>query len=334
MLRNLFARNRRLPIVPGNARCEHIQPRLLSYLDRALDPVERSLIEKHLRQCASCRTELAEFQRAEEALGGAAAAMASPGDLRPEFYARLAASRRAPSRIRWGYAVPVAVCAGLLLLLVRFVPTRMAPDSGPMGDPASRQIARIETRPLHRSRNDAAIHNLTLKSANPTASIAKADTQGSRRWNFRSRAHGKLQVALRRKRLPTVQETYRVAALLQEERRKTAGLVDKVSSALTTLTDTSSLSFTAADYSMPGDSQADRGSKAAKLDLAKSESKAKVVLSNFEAETELHVSDENRDFMASTHIDTSASLRAIRETVRVDDNNESAQETVELPALP
>jgi hypothetical protein len=50
--------------------------------------------------------------------------------------------------------------------------------------------------------------------------------------------------------------------------------------------------------------------------------------------TEVHVSDENRDFMSSTHVDSKSSRRDAPTTLRVDDENENAEEPVELPPLP
>jgi len=47
--------------------------------------------------------------------------------------------------------------------------------------------------------------------------------------------------------------------------------------------------------------------------------------------TEVHVSDENRDFMSSTHVDSKSSRRNAPSAVRVDDENENAEEPVELP---
>ena len=58
----------------------------------------------------------------------------------------------------------------------------------------------------------------------------------------------------------------------------------------------------------------------------------KVVLSSLV--TEVHVSDEDRDFISSTNILSAKARPGRAETVGVDEDNDNSQEPVELPAIP
>ena len=102
--------------------CRNAQNRLLAYLDEGLDPIAQTQMQAHLDSCERCRTELAQYRRAESALASAVFMAPPVGDLRADFYARLAASKRPQAGQRganiWRVAVP-ACAAGLLWLIWR-----------------------------------------------------------------------------------------------------------------------------------------------------------------------------------------------------------------------
>lgn len=43
--------------------CSQIRPLLSAYLDKAAEPEEARMVEKHLESCASCREELFQLHR-------------------------------------------------------------------------------------------------------------------------------------------------------------------------------------------------------------------------------------------------------------------------------
>lgn len=94
--------------------CRGVQNMLPAYSDASLNAGERQTVARHLDVCATCRYELRLLARSEQALIGAASAVPMPGDLRAEFYTRLAAT---PRRIdRWRVFVPALAVCGLLLI--------------------------------------------------------------------------------------------------------------------------------------------------------------------------------------------------------------------------
>src|SRR5581483_637885 len=106
-------------------RCAAVQARLFDYLDGELPAVEQEPIRAHLEVCAACRREAALCRQAERALESARNAVPSPGDLRADFYARLAASEQTAARrawLSWKVAVPALAACALAALLIRPAP--------------------------------------------------------------------------------------------------------------------------------------------------------------------------------------------------------------------
>ena len=106
-----------------DAVCAATQSRLLDYLDGTLTANERAKMQAHLELCANCREALAQQTASESALSSARFAIPPAGDLRSDFYARLASEspRRSPFHVRRGWiaAVPMAAAGLLALTFIR-----------------------------------------------------------------------------------------------------------------------------------------------------------------------------------------------------------------------
>ncbi|HLJ56557.1 MAG TPA: anti-sigma factor [Chthonomonadaceae bacterium] len=366
MLRSLFDRLNRQQGAPSAAGCGFDGSRLLAYHDRELTGIERKQVEAHLEQCASCRAELAGHDRAESALLSAGATLTSPGDLRSEFYARLERSQRRPARIGWQVAVPAAACAGLLLVFGRTLllqppaprggvantaagvapaqSGRLADDDGQHKSVPSAPVAASTPSPSAR----AIGHGMAAAAHNATSAVAAAST-GRRRGRFPlftvTIRPATRTVAQRRVRRPM-----QVAIADVNLHSRTAGGPGVDGATATYMSDT------AADRSFLFERPAGAGLLAERnrkttsgpayslafadgeprrdeRELRDSPRGAAVVLASL-PRADLHVSDESRDFMASTHIDAEGTRRAKRETVRVEDDNDTAAESVELPPIP
>jgi hypothetical protein len=291
MPRNLFA-NLFRPDAPATlpAACRGVRSRLSAYLDRELTAEERTLVDAHLEQCAGCRAELSAWRSAVSALGGARAAIPSPGDLRGEFYARLEQSRRRPSRAGWLLAAPaLAGIAALWLLAGRLHPV------GAGGEPHGAPLAAIGPSDTSGPNRQPA---------------ARTDTERSERDRALAVAGGARTpagIAPRPVRVPRSRQT--MLALLDRESRtprRTRRAMRAVAPATWRLTfgrpkgtgNQLALAETRVDRSpeapasgMPGVlEQRDRTDRYADA-TAEQPQQGRVVLANLE--TELHVSDES-----------------------------------------
>jgi hypothetical protein len=335
MLRNLFDKGWQRPAAPGSAQCGHVQSRLPSYLDHALDAAERRLVEGHLEECSACRADLAAYERAESALGSAVSTIPSPGDMRAEFYARLEQSRRTSPPVRWALAIPAAACAGLLFLALRGT----IPDHGQAALPPvheSRPVAAHGSiQPHGQARPDGA---LAKKSDSGTdlklARLSPADEKVAGSGRYAVTSGNNVRAKSLRSRLSRTTIVAKQGPL--DVRRR---IVVPHTDAVVGIASARARSLaTAPQYEAEvTDSLAARDNRDADStmgDKRGTEHYGRTVLASLTAETELHVSDENRDFMASTHIGPEARRNDSRPSVQVDDDNETAQETVELPALP
>jgi len=330
MLRNLLARfrpnGRTLP-----AGCEHIQSRLLPYLDLDLNPAERSLVESHLEHCGTCRAEMAAFRRVETVLGTAAATIPSPGDLRTEFYARLEQSRRRKGISPWLLTAPALTVAAALLFVWVHPGRSVVPTHGP-------QVS----SPV------AALTDSTQGTAHSGSHRAVANAGRSEHSPFRGAS---IKPQPTRLRLPHSQES--LMAVSGRQRRafdfsghsiknvhKQATLVAAVSrihsgtASLSYSRGSSMVDAPLALYTAPVQREDERIADESRGTPLGYRAAGRVTLTSLV--TELHVSDENRDFMSSTHIDSAASRKDKDrvETLRIDDDNDNAQEATELPALP
>jgi anti-sigma factor RsiW len=101
-----------------------IRAQLSEYLERDLDPDQRSLIAAHLESCASCGSELHEL-RSTVSLLRRLPEPGHPDGLADAVLARVAQDARGPARVRWlrrvsepRFAAPLAAgIAGFFLLL-------------------------------------------------------------------------------------------------------------------------------------------------------------------------------------------------------------------------
>ncbi len=102
--------------------CASVQAQLFDYLDGDLPAAESEQVRAHLDACAVCQRELALCRESEQALASALQAVPPAGDLRAQFYARLAASERTiPLWKRWRrrqVAVPALATVLLAAVLV------------------------------------------------------------------------------------------------------------------------------------------------------------------------------------------------------------------------
>jgi hypothetical protein len=129
--------------------CKRVRRLLWDLVDGGLTLGQEQAVRRHLEACSPCRHEWQNCLQAERALASAPAHIPPPGDLRADFYARLAAER-APSRfgelpLAFRRVVLPALVAGLLgfvLLRAHFV-SAVAPTSG--------TVVRIETQAPDRS---------------------------------------------------------------------------------------------------------------------------------------------------------------------------------------
>ena len=340
MLRNLFAKDRPRTIVPGSSRCDRFQPRLLSYVDHELNADERGLMEDHLRQCAACRAEMASFHQAEALFESAASNIPSPGDLRPEFYARLEQSRRRSPAIKWGLAVPAIACAAMALFLFRQVPGDKKQSDGARSSGEPRTVARINRDP-----------STGVTGGVPDIEDRKnaESSKNALNWNFerqrppRNRnSANRITAAIPGHGLRRPGKTSSIALRTATAGRLvTRNIVMPPPKPLTGLAMLGSASRPVAvtTDSLSQNSPFDRKgyisvSPAEAVESRIPRKSGKLVLAGLISETELHVSDESRDFMASTRIGSELARTDKRAAIQVDDDYDGAQESVELPALP
>ncbi len=111
--------------------CDWVQARLFDYLDGTLNAGERERLQAHNAACPACERKLQAASRSEMALHRAVGMAPAAGDLRPGFYAKLAASetQSRPSR-RFGWAVAVPAFAACLVALVLWRPASAPKSSG------------------------------------------------------------------------------------------------------------------------------------------------------------------------------------------------------------
>lgn len=123
--------------------CRTWRSRLFAHLDGALDPTEQELVERHLEDCAACRSAIDFEHLVEEALHRDAGI-----DFDPDFEDRIAQgvargietppARTFQAPARWKMVAAILVCAGVGALLARHFSVESR-DSDPQ-----QQIARPE----------------------------------------------------------------------------------------------------------------------------------------------------------------------------------------------
>jgi hypothetical protein len=329
MLRNLLARfrphGRALP-----AECEHVRSRLLPYLDRDLGPAERSIVESHLENCASCRAEMAAHRHIETMLGTAAATIPSPGDLRTDFYARLEKSRRRQGISPWLLAAPALTAAAVLLFVFGHRGGGGIHTNVPQGSPPALTVL-TENHPgtthreFHGSGSSAGKAERTpYKIVSTTPSHRRLRIPHNPAFGIASSRGARRAFDLSRRSIDGIREqTFLVAPASPIDSEPALPRFGRQSA----LVDTPLALYTA-----PIQQQDTRNANESRDTMLSYRAAGRVALTSLV--TELHVSDENRDFMSSTHVDSEASRKDRIETLRVDDDNDNAQESTELPALP
>lgn len=105
--------------------CRAWRSRLFTYLDGALDPTDRELVERHLEECSACRSAIEFEQVVEEALHRDAGI-----DFDANFEDRIAQGvargietpplRKFHAPTRWRMVAAILVCAGVGALLARY----------------------------------------------------------------------------------------------------------------------------------------------------------------------------------------------------------------------
>ena len=134
----------RLPV-----ECVRVQSRLFDLFDNSLSASERERVEAHLSTCLLCAKEWESVRVAERSLRTSSYSLPSAGDLRPQFYARLQAENRTPSKRNglrlvawWSFGGVAMTCMGLLMFrsVVTSVPTAMT-------EAAPSRTARAEPKP-------------------------------------------------------------------------------------------------------------------------------------------------------------------------------------------
>ncbi len=336
MLRNLFANYRQRSTRTGNSECDRVRPQLLPYLDHELGSDERHRVEDHLVVCSACRTELAAFERVEAALGVAAAAIESPGDLRPGFYARLEQSRRKQAPIRWALAAPAVACLALALFVANHLTVEPGHDGRLRTDSTSPPAAITNAMPPHLPVSDSPSDLVTSKPADLKSAASEISNNRKQLAASGSTPRRRVQADILSRRNRVSRQAVAIAERPQPERKlivaKRARLSDGIASV--SAAPRATMSVIDAESLVPADR---RGASYLEAETSQSRSaghRGGVVLTSLAAETDLHVSDEDRNFMASTHILATAARRDIRDTLRIDDDNERSEESVELPALP
>lgn len=173
--------------------CAWVQTRLFDYVDGELAFTERLNVEAHLEVCPACHTEMIQRRMAENALASALSLVPSPGDLRPEFYARLAAQ---PTRqsfwTGWRIAVPSLALGALALVVLRpllFSPTATDPKPQPPKPDRDRSAAllAIAPRPLERG-EPTETQGATAKPLHEAVPPATTAGRNNERTEMKSRA--------------------------------------------------------------------------------------------------------------------------------------------------
>ena len=330
MLRRLFDNLVQRPEGVSPAGCDRARLLMLPHLDGDLKAADRGLFEAHLAQCSACRAELAAFRSAESALGAAGSEVLSPGDLRPEFYARLEQSRRSTPPIGWKLAAPALAGIAVIGFLLHSNSGVKVPGQ---------QTEQVRTPASTNNREASLAERIGNKQSSKPAEIASILPSVPKRDD----AHHKLRplhTFVHRQELARAESS----RLHSPVRRKLIVPVRKSPSLVAAL---SASDRPAVQFRSSKVAGLDRAGKPSTYDyaLATSDAREAEAASTFSDReesrtvlaslvTEVHVSDENRDFMSSTHVDAKSSRRDAPTTLRVDDENESAAEPVELPPLP
>lgn len=293
MLQKLFA-DKKLP--NGETGCEAVQQQLTAYLDGDLTPAERDSVERHLHDCAACRVELSGYRQSESALVAAGRALPSPGSLLPAFHARLDASRRSSGLVPNWRPIGAALAAAALLgaaFLYRSAAWR------PMPTLQQETVAAASSAPSREQQNPSGSPNSSMANADvrrhtntraggltrsrqtgfaTAASISKATGGSASRRIARRRRSGHTLVA----------SNSRVMRSVSAIRPNLVALASLKVQILPNREDESPLA-------RPALSKDER-----LVTKPRNAAASGTVLASLTTETDVHISDEHRDFMENT----------------------------------
>ncbi len=299
--------------LPSSYECGKFQSRLFEFLDGELNPVEEAKAQQHLASCAECRQEVATTRRCDSALASASNSIASPGDLRAGFYLKLAETqRKKPVWQNWKVGVPAVLATGLLLLVASRFPVKIG-NGNALHTPAIANAVPHGTTAEEPHLSLSPIDDSIFQSESPIF-IVKSDTDlkaakahsssSSRRKNYRRLQVAKNEPAFRSsKHTSLVASASNVAVLLAKNEAKR-------------IASNESLTEVAVASDAP--------LRAPRLSLA-----------SFTPRAELHVSDEERDFMSASLQDTTPVAKNQSAILGIDERNEATDvQPAELPALP
>lgn len=335
MSQNLFAKTLAMIKRTSKTDCSRIQSQLFAYLDGELDAVEQATVDRHLLTCEACRREWEQCKRAGSALASALIAVPAPGDLRPGFYAKLAQSKQPrPLLAGWRVAVPALAAAALLFVVARPLlfpkpavnPVTQAAGGSyltaiPTDGLGAHGIVKAQTNARHPAIKPDMNHSAQIVASNKRRREKPANIQYARNI-LRARHHQKpVEIATVDMKRDTRPDGFALSTNTYAMGRDADLVLNaKVRNRA---------------YRSEGTSASLAEDRPAFSDRAKStEQNGELVLSSLVSKAELHVSDENRDFMSSTHINGARFAKGKSESASVDDDNENAQQPVELPALP
>lgn len=347
---------------PAPNRCARATDSVFAYLDGEMNPKEKAEFEAHLDACPACRQEVALCRTAERALGAGAGAIPPAGDLRPTFYARLAAEQqkqRRPLWIGWKAAVPA-----LAMTLIAVTLLRLNRQPLPTTHPESQTTQTASTTPVSGTpdrmekthnlnlQNLAALSRKEKRPVKDRMAIARIDPE---RVKAAVRSYKKRHLVKNdaEKHQPDVttgtnqpvtsfdarakQDTpmnlayNEPAAKPYREERATA--LSPASGAKYSVERLSAASAPGAlfDGNIPRFRAQNLGSSLAAS--ADTKSDAHVVTASVQTEVNLHVSDEIRGFMSSTRI-SNATAKHEGQPVLSIEAEDAGPMPAELPALP
>ncbi len=298
---------------PSSFECGKFQSRLFEFLDGELNPVEEAKAQQHLAACAECRQEAATARRCDAALASASNAIASPGDLRAGFYLKLAETqRRKPVWQNWKVGIPAVLATGLLLLVASRFPAKIGRGNAPHNSTIASVVPHgSPTAEPHISL--PFIDDSIFQSESPIF-IVKSDTDSKA---ARARAFSKARrKSYRRLQVVKNEPAFRSA--------RNASIIATASNNAVMLAKIE-VKSASSDKSLSDSKVAsDSPLLAPRLSLA-----------SFTPRAELHVSDEERDFMSASLQDTTPVSKNQGAILGIDERNEASDvQPAELPALP
>ncbi len=299
--------------LPSSYECGKFQSRLFEFLDGELNPVEEAKAQQHLAACAECRQEAALARRCDSALASASNSIASPGDLRAGFYLKLAETkRRNPVWQNWKVGIPAVLATGLLLLVASKFPVMSGRGNAPHTPAIASDIPHA-TSAKESHLNLSPIDDFIFQSESPLF-IVKSDTdlkavKEHSSSNSRRGSHRRLQVAKNELNIRSFRKS----------------IHDLRASNLAVLLSKNEVKSIATNESLSEVARAtDAPLRAPRLSLA-----------SFTPRAELHVSDDERDFMSASLQDTTQVSKNQGAILGIDERNEASDvQPAELPALP